>query len=291
MFGYVRPLTGELLIKEYEVYKAIYCGLCRTGGKKVSRFTRAFLSYDFTALAALRLALSNEEAKTVKRRCPYGLKKRPALECDEVFTYTAAAFACLSYCKLCDDLKDEKGFSRFKKLLSKPIVKHMKKKADKLYPSLFKTVNAPLTELSRLEEGGERKSLDAYANGGAEAIAIIAAFGLDGVDAAIAHEAGYHIGRYIYIIDAIDDLEKDSKKKRFNPLTAYYGSAESAVANMHAVYETLEASAMRFSAAVGLAEGSVYASILQNIAVYGMENTAKTVYDKYAYKRKENKQL
>lgn len=291
MFGYVKPLTGELLIKEYELYKAIYCGLCRTGGKKVSRLTRAFLSYDFTALAALRLALTEAEVKTVKHRCPYSLKKRPALECDEVFTYTAAAFACLCYCKACDDLKDEKGFSRLKRLLAMPFIKHIKKRADRLYPSLYDAVNAPLAELGRLEADGDSCTLDGYAHGGAEAVAVIAAFGLEGDRAAIAHEAGYHIGRYIYILDAVDDLKKDSEKKRFNPLVKHYGSTEEAIAQMEGVYETLEASAVRFSAAVGLAKDSIYTSILQNIAVFGMESTAKTVYDKYAYKRKENEQL
>lgn len=291
MFGYVKPLPGELLLKEYELYRAIYCGLCRTGGKKVSRLTRLFLSYDFTALAALRLALTGEEPRVVQRRCPYSLRKRPALECDEVFTYTAAAFACLSYCKALDDVVDEKGLKRLKKRLAMPFFKRMKKRADKLYPKLYDAVSAPLKELERLEKDEKRHSLDEYAHGGAEAVAIIAAFGLKGTEAALAREAGYHIGRYIYILDAVDDLEKDSKSGRFNPLVKHYGSTEAAIANTDMVDETLTAGSIRFSAAVGLAKESIYTDILQNIARFGMESTTKAVYDKYAYKRKENEQL
>ena len=294
LFGYVKPLPGEMLVKEFELYKAIYCGLCRTGGKKVSRLTRFFLSYDFTALAALRLALTDEEQTVIRKRCPYNLKKKSVLVCDGVLTYVAAAFACLSYCKACDDLEDEKGMKKFRTRLLMPVFRRMKKKADRLFPTLYQEVSKPLKELGRLESektAGGNVSLDAMAHGAAEAVAVIAAFGLDGSKAAIAHEAGYHIGRYIYIIDAADDLQKDEKLGRFNPIALHYGSAEAAREHTAEIDATLEASAVRFSAAVGLAEDSHYTSILQNIARFGMDKTVETVYDKYSYKRKENKEL
>ena len=291
MFGYVKPLPGELLLKEYELYKAIYCGLCRTGGKKVSRLTRLLLSYDFTALAALRLGLTDEEPHTEKHRCPYNLKNKQMLCCDGVFTYTAAAFACLSYAKAVDDVNDEKGLSRLKRLLVKPFAKRMKKKATRLYPDLYDKLVVPLKALYVLEHDGTRHTADEYAHHGADAIAITASYGLEGADAAIAYEAGYHIGRYIYLLDAVDDLKDDAKKGRFNPLAVHYGEAEEAIKHTEEVYETLRASSVRFSAAVGLAKASVYTDILQNIARFGMMSTAKSVYDKYGYKRKENEDL
>lgn len=291
MFGYVKPLYEELLVKEYELYKAIYCSLCRTGGKTVSRFTRFFLSYDFTALATLRLALTEATPKTVKCRCPYTLKKKPALQCDEVFTYTAAAFACLSYCKAVDDVQDEKGAKRLKIRLAKPLLKRMKNKAQRLYPQLYDALLPPLKALQALETDGAPHTLDEYAHHGAEVVALIAAGGLTGSAAAIAYEAGYHIGRYIYILDAVDDLKQDTAKGRFNPLAVYYGGYDAAVEHMADIDATLKAGAVRFSAAVGLATESVYTDILQNIARFGMEKTAGDVYDKYGYKRKENEEL
>lgn len=291
MFGYVKPLPGEMLLKEYELYKAIYCGLCRTGGKTVSRLTRFFLSYDFTALATLRLALTNEAPHTESHRCPYSLKKKQMFICDGVFSYTAAAFADLSFAKAVDDVKDEKGLARLKKIFSKPLLRRMKKKADKLFPDLYGQLQEPLNELERLEGDKGTHTLDEYAHNGATAVAITAAYGLTATDAAIAHEAGYHIGRYIYILDAVDDLAEDAKKGRFNPLIKYYGSLEAAVEHMADVDVTLKASTVRFSAAVGLAKESVYTEILQNIARFGMMKTAKDVYDKYGYKRKENEDL
>lgn len=291
MFGYVKPLPAELLLKEYELYKAVYCGLCYTGGKKVSRFTRFFLSYDFTALATLRLTLGEEQPCTVKRRCPYNLKKKQMLTSDEAFGYTAAAFAFLSYLKATDDLRDERGFSCLKKRLCMPFLRRMKKKADKLYPKLYEKLAEPIKALDALEKHEMPHTLDEYAHHGADAVGIIASFGLEGVNAHIAYEAGYHIGRYIYILDAVDDLAEDAKKGRFNPLIKHYGTQGDAVNHTEDISETLHASAVRFSAAVGLAKGTVYTDILQNIAHFGMANTTKEVYDKYGYKRKENEDL
>lgn len=287
MFGYVKPLYGELLLKEYDLYKAIYCGLCHTGGKRISKLTRLFLSYDFTALAALRLALDGEEPKTLKRFCPYAFKRRNMLDCDRVFTYTASAFACLMYCKAEDDIKDEKGLARFKRKLMRPLFRRMNRKGAALFPDLYGKVKAPLDRLDALESQSDACTLDTYADAFAESLAEIAAYGLEGTAHAIAKEAGYHIGRYIYIADAVDDLAEDSAHGHFNPLLRHYGSYEAAVENMPAVDFTLRASGVRFSAAVGLAEESIYTDILQNIARYGMESTVGDIYNKYAYNRKE----
>lgn len=287
MFGYVKPFTDELLMREFSLYKSIYCGLCRTGGKKISRLSRFLLSYDFTALATLRLALSADKVSVEKRLCPFKLRRCPTAECDGVFPYVAAAFACLTYCKAADDAADEKGLKKLFYKMRLPLAKRMKKKADKLFPALYEEIAAPLSRLSAMESDGERHTLDSFADAAAECIAVIASLGLEGNDKAIAFEAGYHIGRYIYIIDAVDDLQKDIKKKRFNPLTVHYGTDVAAVAAMDAVEETLVLSSVRFSAAVGLIEGSAYTDILQNIASFGMKSVINTVYGKYAYKRKE----
>lgn len=291
MFGYIKPLPGELLVKEFELYKAIYCGLCRSGGKRVSRLTRFFLSYDFTALATLRLAIENEKPTLVKKLCPYTLKRKNGVVCDGVFTYTAAAFACLMHCKTEDDIKDEKGLLKFKKKLVMPLFRRMKKKAEILYPQLYGKIQTHLVRLAELEGDGEAHTLDTYADSSAKALAEVAAHGLMGTDYALAYEAGYHIGRFIYILDAVDDLKDDHAKERFNPLIKHYGSYEKALEGMAEIADTLRAGSVRFSAAVGLAEPSVYTDILQNIARYGMDSTVSDIYNKYAYTRKESEEL
>lgn len=77
MFGYIRPVESELLVKEYEFYRAVYCSLCKTGGRRVSRFSRFFLNYDFVFLALVRLALTREQVGTEKAFCPYRRKRKP----------------------------------------------------------------------------------------------------------------------------------------------------------------------------------------------------------------------
>ncbi len=283
MFGYIKPHTDELLVRELALYKSIYCGLCRTGGKRISRLSRFLLSYDFTALATLRLALAKGGVSVEKRICPFKLRKCPTAECEEVFPYVAAAFACLTYRKALDDAEDERGIKRLFYKARLPFARRMKKRADGMFPELYGAVSAPLIRLSALEKDGARHTLDEYADAAAESLGIIASFGLDGTEKALSYEAGYHIGRFIYIIDAIDDMEEDRRSGRFNPLFIHYGDAVAT----DELEETLLDSSVRFSAAVGLAEGNAYTDILQNIAGFGMKNVINSVYGKYAYKRKE----
>lgn len=129
MFGYIRPVESELLVKEYEFYRAVYCSLCKTGGRRVSRFSRFFLNYDFVFLALVRLALTREQVSTERTFCPYRLKKKTVLAENDAVTYTTAAFGLLSYYKLCDDIADLRGFRRLKKRLLLPLFSRMAQKS------------------------------------------------------------------------------------------------------------------------------------------------------------------
>ena len=77
MLGFVKIDASELKGKHLNLYRAVYCGLCRTGSQRVSRYLSPFQSYDFAFLAALRLAFHPDQVKTAKRRClPHPLKKK-----------------------------------------------------------------------------------------------------------------------------------------------------------------------------------------------------------------------
>lgn len=290
LFGYVKPLTGELKVKELELYKATYCGLCKKGGQKVSRFTRFLLSYDFASLAVLRAALGNEKPRVERKRCPYGLKKKNMLCCDEVFEYTAAAFGVLSYCKAEDDVKDSKGLKKLLKRCALPVFKRMKNRGLKLYPRIYDGIKAPLDKLSLLESDGKPHIIDETADAFAKVLEFIASYGLEGENARIAAEAGYHIGRFIYIIDAADDLKEDREKKEFNALASHFGSYDEAEKAMEEVRETLLMSMLSFGRAVAKIESSpdrCFTEILENIAFYGGNNVISKIFNKYGYIRKE----
>ncbi|HAZ19337.1 MAG TPA: hypothetical protein DCY75_04100, partial [Clostridiales bacterium] len=71
MFGYIRPVQSELKVKDAELYKALYCGLCRVMKKEVSSVLPLSISYDYVLLAAVRAGLSGETFWAEHQICPY----------------------------------------------------------------------------------------------------------------------------------------------------------------------------------------------------------------------------
>ena len=163
MFGYIRPVKGELYVKDSEFYSAVYCGLCRYGGKNISFLTRWLLNYDFVLLALLRMASSGEKVCVKKQRCPYKLRKKACACADESYAFVCSAFGLLTYGKLLDDIKDEKGFSRFVKKSIRPIFVHIAKKSD-TFDGLKEIVNEGLNATD-ISERTNCDSLDRAADG------------------------------------------------------------------------------------------------------------------------------
>ena len=60
MFGYVKPFVPELKVAQHELYRAVYCGLCRAMGRVTGQASRFTLSYDLVFLAAVRMILEGE---------------------------------------------------------------------------------------------------------------------------------------------------------------------------------------------------------------------------------------
>lgn len=223
MFGYIRTDTPELRVRENEYYRAVYCGLCRAQGKCTGQCSRMTLSYDVVFLALLRLAISKENPEIMLGRCmAHPFKKRAYLSHCETLDYCANAAAILVYGKTLDDINDEKGIKRFKARLQMPLAKRMRKKAIKQYKELDQKVLDSLKILSDTEK--ERlASVDTPADRFGDILADILSFGLQGHDEKIMRNIGKHIGRWIYIIDAADDLDDDLKNNRFNAFSCLYG--------------------------------------------------------------------
>lgn len=245
MFGYIRPVKAELLVKDSEFYSAVYCGLCRYGGKNISHLTRWLLNYDFVLLALLRMSLTDEAVCVQKKRCPYSLKKKNCVCANGSYSFVCSAFGLLTYGKLLDDIKDEKDFKRFFKRLVKPIFRHISKKSD-IFPGLKDSVENGLLATDEAESI-KCDSVDRAADGFGRMMQDIASYGLEGDKKAIAESCGYHIGRFIYIADAFDDMESDEKSNNYNPLLLRYGSAKAAMEHSNEIKETLYDSLNAFS--------------------------------------------
>lgn len=222
MFGYIRPLVDEMKVRENEMYRAIYCGLCRAMGHHTGCASRMTLSYDFVFLAAFRAAITGEKFIPQPHRCVmHPVKPRMMAEDNDTFAYCARAAAYLTYAKLEDDLADESGVRRLTVKSLKPTAAGMRKKAGNL-PELQESITSSLSDLRTLEEA-ESDSIDETAECFGRLLADIFSYGLTGTDARIAREVGRAVGRFIYVIDAADDAPEDGKKDRYNPILRRYG--------------------------------------------------------------------
>ena len=226
MFGYVRTMDAELKVKEHELYRATYCGLCRSMGKCTGQCSRMTLNYDFVFLALMRYAIAPCDISFKSRRClAHPLAKKPSMERNEILEFCAQASAILNYQKVLDDINDEKGAKKLRALLLRPFVAHSRKKAIKGSPALREldaTISAKLDELNKIEKS-DSAGVDAPAACFGDILGEIMSFGFNGSDKRIAFEVGKHVGAWIYVADALDDMREDAKKGRYNPFLKLYG--------------------------------------------------------------------
>ena len=225
MFGYVKPDIKELLVKEHEFYKSTYCGICRSMKKHTGNLSPVTITYDSVFLALVRMAyIPDSELGSSMRRCiAHPAKKKCMLTDNSAIEYTARAFATLSYYKMKDDLADEGVAKRMLVNLTRPVLASAKKRAD-LEP-LAEIVKDRLEKITKIEKE-RRPSIDEPAELFGELLGEIFAYGLDGADRVVTYECGYHLGKFILLVDAIDDYEDDLRTGKYNPYVISYGGAK-----------------------------------------------------------------
>ena len=282
MFGYIRTDTPELRVRENEYYKAVYCGMCRAQGKCTGQCSRMTLSYDMVFLALLRLAISGENPTIKSGRCiAHPLKRRPYLDFCDSLAYCAYASALLVWGKTADDINDEKGLKRLKARLTKPLARKMRKKALKHYSELDEKINNGLKKLSEVEKE-KLPSVDAPATRFGELLANILSFGVEGDNEKILRSIGLHVGKWIYIIDAVDDIEGDLKNSRFNPFICLYGAQNLGEDQKRLVATSLKLELLAAEPAFDLiefGENPNIEGIIKNIIYRGMPDVANRILE------------
>lgn len=225
MFGYVRPQVPQLKVMEYEMYRAVYCGLCRAMGRVTGQASRLTLSYDFTLLAMVRMILEGVTPEVQPFRCAaHPLKKRTFVRDNAVLDYAAAMSAVLAYLKNRDDFCDESGLKKVRAVLAELPLRLMQNRGGRFLPeTAADDIFSRMTRLSELEKAG-CPSADETAEVFGGVLAYVFALGLDGEAAEIAGIIGRHVGRFVYICDAADDLAGDIRAGRYNPLAAGWGN-------------------------------------------------------------------
>lgn len=216
MFGFIRPVKPELRVKELERFQGIYCGLCHTIRKRYGFIHTLSLSYD-CAFLALVLDSLTEDDMTCRRRCVAScIKARAAAEGTEGLSVAADVSVILTYQKLEDTQQDERGVKKQAARFLKLFLRRGYQKAVLKQPVFAAAAKECLVSLRRLEED-KTPSLDRPADTFARLLAS-AVPELEGSEKRILRELFYHTGRWVYLIDACQDIKDDFKSGSYNPV-------------------------------------------------------------------------
>ena len=212
MFGYIVVNKPEMKFRDFEIYRSYYCGLCRELKEKYGMRGQLTLSYDLTFVILLLSGLYEPPGKSGKTHCAvHPLTKVPVRA--NLFTeYAAEMNILLTYYKGMDDWKDEKKADR---LVFAKLLRSRERKIEKNYPGKTEVIVSRLTALSELEKAGET-DIDKVAGCFGRIMEEVLTWRSDEWEASL-RRFGFFLGKFIYILDAYEDIEKDRKTGSYNP--------------------------------------------------------------------------
>ena len=278
MFGYIRPVKGQLKVCEFDRFRACYCSMCHALGKGYGSIARNVLNYDFTFLSML-LWPEEKTPSYIEKRCfasPF--RKKCTCTVTDTMLRCAGYSIILTWWKLKDSVADD---SFFKALGSRIILLglwHAYKKAAKNHPDFDFAVRSNLAELSQLEKTNE-PSLDKAADKFALILSSASVEEKNFDKRRVLEQVLYHIGRWIYILDACDDLQSDLKKSSYNPLIQRFELTGGKMSpdDEKTVKATLESSRAIISSSYNLAPDNYWQPIIENIIYLGMPEIERQV--------------
>jgi len=217
MFGYVTAYKPELKMKDFSKYKAFYCGLCKTLQRKYGFKGQMTLSYDMTFLIVLMTSLYECSTTKEENRCVvHPIGKREML-INEITEYVADINIVLSYYHFADDWMDERsqaglaGLRAFRKAYVQ---------IESKYPDKCAVIKKSLRRLHHLEKNNET-SIDKVAGCFGDLMGELLVYKNDLWEDDL-RRTGFYLGKFVYIMDAYDDIEKDMKSGSYNPLKNIY---------------------------------------------------------------------
>ncbi len=277
MFGFVTVDKGEMLVKDFETYKAIYCSLCKQLGKEYTFLSRFILSYDCTFYAVMALSLEKSCCAFSQGRCKFNpLKKCNYLKNHEDALSKAAALSIISmYYKLVDNIADggcfEKLLCRFLMMFFSPC----HKKAMKKYPDIEKAVS----KMSKDQFKAER-DLNCCIDKAADPTATMLSSVMSQLDDSdtnrrVLSAMGYFLGKWIYLIDAADDYDKDMKNGSFNPYVIAYGDSKAEY--IDDINSSLNHCLSECLISYNLLKVNQLDRIIENLLFYGLPKKQKSI--------------
>jgi len=235
LLGVMMVRKDELKFREYDRYRGYYCGLCRAIGQRCSSACRMALSFEMTFLAMLHTSLYEPETSAEKHRCLFHPVTKQLMLSNEAIDYAADLSALVSYYDLLDGWEDERRVDR---LAASRVLKSAAKRAGERLPRQKEAVERYVRALHEVEKRNDQ-NLDAAANLTGEMLAELYVMRED-VYAKDLRELGFYLGKFIYLCDSYEDIERDIKKKNYNPLIergrdeAFAGHCEQMLSDMMA---------------------------------------------------------
>lgn len=271
MFGYVRPVRPELREEDLQRYRAAYCGVCRALGKRYGLSSRFLVNYDVTFLYFL-LSSVNEPCAVKRCFCPARIVcRKPCIDDEKLLSYVAAVDVILCRNKLLDDIQDAGFLKRIPYRLAKLLTARAYRKAKKELPDFDEKVRRELGRLRKLEQT-RSCSIDATADSFASLLAACASVFEEDAIRRPTEQVLYHVGRFIYLADALDDLAEDCKKDNYNPLRYRFAAENGALREEDLTYfgQIVNASVNLAGAAFELLPVCSGREILENIIYLGL---------------------
>ena len=274
MFGYVRAYKPEMTFSQYDIYKGIYCSLCKSIGKNYGLLARMTLSYDFAFFALMRMSVEQSCSGFKKSRCSFNPTKK-CLECnldDADLEYTADVSMLMVYYKYLDNVQDSRGVKRLLLKLLSPYFNHIGRKGQKRCPEAAEILEK--MHIAQLEaEQNFSGNIDEACHPSADALGKLLALNKAN-DTDSLYRFGYMTGRWVYLIDALDDYEKDKADGTFNPFLSAEGFSHDVCVS------SLNLTASQAIKVFEEIKVYKYKKIIENILYDGLHSSLKAVMER-----------
>ena len=279
MFGYVRPPLGELSQEETDRFQRAYCGLCHALGERYGLAARFVLNYDFTYLAIL--LSDGTEGERREARCPSSpIRKRTYNAPVDAAALAADESVILAYWQLRDGVADHDWLHGLKYRSISKLLEPAYRKAAALRPDYDEAVRRQLRLLAQLEDE-QCPSIDRAA----DAFAVLLEHSADQVEEParrrILSQILYHLGRWVYLVDAADDLKKDAETGNYNPVALRFGLTNGVWTpeNRREFAQSLDHSIRMIATAYELWDFGCWSGILETTIYSGLFQVGKAVLD------------
>lgn len=292
MFGYILVNPNTLSKDEKTRYREAYCGLCRQL-RAYGAEGRAALSYDMTFIALLLNSVYEPAEERGFERCVMRPAPAHGYFVSEATDYAADMNVLLAYYKELDDWNDDRDRGAFAR--SKTFRRYLPAIGEK-WPVQTSRVAECMETLSDIEKRNvlnpdepancfgalmgdilDWKNDTARPSGGGKDNGECG--GDEGVEipGVRLRRMGEALGRFLYLLDASNDLRDDIRKERYNPLIAQTDTNFKPLLTMMIGECTREFETLNVTRDLHLLRNVLYSGVWMKYRKKPGENAVKTV--------------